>query len=524
MNNYYEVLGISPDASSEEIRRKYLFLVKAWHPDKFQDPTQKARADERMKRINEAYTVLGSPDRRAKYDRERKAYASPPPTSSGQRQANAQSYQSPPASGDHRQPNAQSYRPAPAGNATGRKTVNNIGRFRLLVFIFCLLLVLWTAFTTYQKASTPIPFSTRAEMERQLLGIEQTVVAARETKWAPTAIVVALSTELESRITKLHATETAKLEAPGILASVQPVAATSTELRPTDTPEPVPSRPTITVQLAAATIAPGEDTAMVSIPAGSFWMGAAPGDADANNTEKPAHAVELSAYWIDKTEVTNAMFARFVEETGYRTDAEKLGSGWVLDLSKNNWEETQGADWRHPHGPGSSLDGLEQHPVVQVSWNDAAAYCGWRGARLPTEAEWEKAARGTDGRIYPWGDRPPDGVLANFADLGLGASWSDQTIEDGHQYTAPVGSYRLGASPYGLLDMAGNVWEWVQDWYADDTYQVSLDVNPTGPDSGTAKSLRGGCWGDPARNLRASVRYRFEPDYRIDDFGFRCAR
>jgi serine/threonine-protein kinase len=262
---------------------------------------------------------------------------------------------------------------------------------------------------------------------------------------------------------------------------------------------------------------------MVYVPEGIFTMGSDEGDPDADDDEKPQHEVHLDAFWIDRTEVTNAMFARFVDATGHETDAEKKGSSWAVNPSSQEWEELAGADWQHPNGPSTSLDGLDKHPVVHVSWNDAAAYCQWAGKRLPTEAEWEKAARGTDSRIYPWGDTF-DGRRLNFCDVNCELGWADGEWDDGHTRTAPVGSYRDGASPYGELDMAGNVWEWVADWYAGDYYTTSPDRNPQGPDSGERRVLRGGSWDDYRGRVRAASRSNASPSFSFDIVGFRCAR
>jgi formylglycine-generating enzyme required for sulfatase activity len=258
----------------------------------------------------------------------------------------------------------------------------------------------------------------------------------------------------------------------------------------------------------------------VYVPSGPFEMGSNSGEAE----EKPVHKVTLSAYWIDRTEVTIAMFARFVADAGYKTDAEKDGSSAVFNPQSKQWERTTGANWQHPQGPNSSLSGLDQHPVVHVSWNDAAAYCAWVGARLPTEAEWEKAARGTDGRAYPWGNAAPDGKLVNFADENLAVDGADKSANDGFQFTAPVGSYPAGASPYGALDMAGNVWEWVNDWYGETYFQGSPTDNPQGPATGDYRVLRGGSWNYDGSGMRASLRGRSSPVNRNVSGGFRCAR
>lgn len=257
---------------------------------------------------------------------------------------------------------------------------------------------------------------------------------------------------------------------------------------------------------------------MVYIPGGEFLMGSTNANTAASAQEKPQHAVELDAFWIDQTEVTNAMFEKFVNATSYKTEAEQESWGFT-------WTgRVDGANWQHPQGPDSDLNGLDNHPVVQVSWNDATAYCNWAGRRLPTEAEWEKAARGTDGRKYPWGDGDIAGNLLNFADQNLDVSWANTSIDDGHAFTSPVGSYPAGASPYGVLDMAGNVWEPVGDWYDKAYYTNSPQRNPGGPSSGTDRVTRGGAWGGAARDVSTTYRGWSAPDLRADGQGFRCAQ
>ena len=269
-------------------------------------------------------------------------------------------------------------------------------------------------------------------------------------------------------------------------------------------------------------IAKEDDMPLVFVPAGEFLMGSATDDARADEDEKPQHAVYLDAYWIDQTEVTNAMFARFVAATGYQTDAERQGGGWLWTAA-NRGEFLAGANWQHPHGPSTTIAGLENHPVVQVSWHDAAVYCAWAGRRLPTSAEWEKGARGPNGQTHPWGEAPPAGHLANLADRNLNYPWAEGALDDGHAYTAPVGSYPAGASPYGALDMAGNVYEWVADWYGRDYYSVSPPANPLGPTTGQVREVRGGAWASAGNFLRSAYRNWKEPDRPHDIYGFRCA-
>ena len=282
-------------------------------------------------------------------------------------------------------------------------------------------------------------------------------------------------------------------------------------LTPTITPEP-------TLGIGSKMVNPVDGAVLVYVPEGEFLMGSE--DDDAWNDEKPQHLVYLDAFWLYQHPVTNAQFAAFVDASGQQTTAEEIGWNWVWDGS--NWVQTDGAYWGAPEGPDSSVAGREDHPVVQVSWSDATAYCQWAGGRLPTEAEWEKAARGTDERRFPWGDDPVTGDRANFCDVNCPMDWADKSQDDGYEQTSPVGSYPAGASPYGALDMAGNVWEWVADYYEAGYYRRAPAENPTGPTSGAAHVLRGGSWSSFWGNLRVSNRGWYCPGCWYYINGFRC--
>src|SRR5262245_42409750 len=228
------------------------------------------------------------------------------------------------------------------------------------------------------------------------------------------------------------------------------------------------------------------DTPMVEIPAGEFAMGS--DGVRALEDERPVHRVWVDRFSMDLHEVATAPYAEFLASTHRSPPC--------------YWE-------------GVDLSQLGDRPVIGVDWSDADAYCRWKGKRLPTEAEWEKSARGTDGRLYPWGNQFPRNDLANFA-LGARFSYS--------QVLMPVQSYEQGKSPYGLLHMAGNVWEWVQDWYATNYYEVSPERNPQGPGEGQFKVLRGGSWSDLPKYLLTYGRFKLPSETRNSYTGFRCAK
>jgi serine/threonine protein kinase len=264
--------------------------------------------------------------------------------------------------------------------------------------------------------------------------------------------------------------------------------------------KPTPVLPSITqVPIAEATIVWEKDSSvMVHVPAGEFLMGSSDDDASADGDEKPMHSVYLDEFWIDKFEVTNEQFAHFLNEEG---NQEEDSVSWVN-------VEAEGSNIVYKNGQYEPRSGYEDHPVTYVSWYGARSYCQWAGKRLPTEAGWEKAARGTDGRTYPW----DEGIDCDHA----------QYSECGGQ-TVPVGSKPKGASPYGAEDTAGNAWEWVADPYQRDYYQTAPDRNPQGPNQGPSRVVRGGSWALPQRLARSASRFELIPSVRRDDLGFRCA-
>lgn len=244
---------------------------------------------------------------------------------------------------------------------------------------------------------------------------------------------------------------------------------------------------------------PKDASAMMMVPDGEFIMGS-----DKYSAEQPVQKIFLDQYYIDKYLVTNARFQKFVEATGYETDAEKAGAGLVR--IGRRWKKVPEANWRMPDGL-SSIDGREDSPVSQVSYNDALSYCQWAGKDLPTEAQWEKAARGPEGNEYPWGNEEPDTTTANFDNL-VGT-------------VTPVDKYEKGKSYYGVYDMAGNVYQWTKDWYAKGVQRDAK--NPTGPENGKERVLKGGSFIEGIESLRSANRDRYPPSYSSFLFGFRCA-
>jgi len=313
------------------------------------------------------------------------------------------------------------------------------------------------------------------------------------------------------------------------LPTPQPTPTATVESQPTALPAEAASAPTAAQPAAISTnstaasgneislsLPGGVTMAVLRVPAGDFLMGTdKTKDSNAQDDEQPQHMVSLSDFYIGQQEVTVAQFAAFANAKSYKTTAEQEGSAAVWNGTE--WKDTPGANWKHPRGPASDVGQKQDHPVTCVSWDDATAFCGWlsqhtgQTVRLPTEAQWEKAARGSDGRIYPWGNEVPDDTRSNF----------NQNVKD----TTPVGRYSpKGDSPLGAADMAGNVWEWCADWYDTNIYNnrgTGQVKDPTGPTTGEYRVVRGGAWVDADFGVRSAYRFWYVPRYRLDYLGFR---
>lgn len=254
--------------------------------------------------------------------------------------------------------------------------------------------------------------------------------------------------------------------------------------------------------------------------------------------EGPVHPVELNPFAIDVTCVTVAEFALFVEDTGYRTDAERFGNSAVFHLALRAdeadvigtyglpwWLVVRGADWRHPYGPKSGIDDLLDHPVVHVSYHDALAYCAWTGRALPTEAEWEYAARGgQEGLRFPWGNELEERG-EHHANVWQGEFPNVNSEADGFLTTAPARHYEPNG--FGLYQMAGNVWEWCADWFSPNTYARAPLRNPEGAETGSARVVRGGsylCHHSYCNRYRLSARSSNTPDSSTGNMGFRTVK
>jgi formylglycine-generating enzyme required for sulfatase activity len=414
----YEILDVPPEATEEQIKAAYRILVQLHHPDRLQQVSAAVRAyaEERLKKINQAYHELSDPERRARYD------------------ATWQSARARQAAGFDVDVDAAGYDDAPEWGVPRRRRAPRRPK-------------------TAREREAEAAYEAWAHQEAERYA------AAREAERNRRAADEARAAEARARRAAEEQYPRARLQGSGLVVH----------------------------------FAPGVWTTLVHVPTGTFTMGSdSAADAEAGRAEQPAHAVRLSEYYLGQYPVTNAQYRAFLSATGRE--------------------------------PGPALPaGRDQHPVVNVAWDEAAAFCQWlrratgRMFRLPTEAEWEKAARGTDGRKYPWGneweaDRLNGGAEANGAGAGG---------------TTPVGAHSpAGDSPYGAADMAGNVWEWCHDWFDARLYarREKLRVSdPTGPATGQGYVARGGAFNSPARHTRCAHRNWFYPDTAREDLGFRVA-
>ena len=277
---------------------------------------------------------------------------------------------------------------------------------------------------------------------------------------------------------------------------------------------------------------------MVSLDGGDFRMGSADRWAYPGDGEGPVRRVRVDPFEIAPHAVSNAEFAAFAEATGHVSEAERFGWSFVFGgllpddfpltrgvASAPWWRQVEGADWRHPEGPQSDIGDRTDHPVVHVSWNDAEAYCAWSGERLPTEAEWEYAARGgLEGKVFPWGDELEPGGEHRM-NVWQGDFPRENSCDDGFYGTCPVDAFP--ANGHGLHNTTGNVWEWCADWYSPDFHTRDTRTNPQGPPRGTHRAARGGsylCHHSYCRRYRVAARNAMEPVSTTGNTGFRCVR
>lgn len=404
MKNYYQIMEISRTATQDEIKKQYRFLSQAWHPDKFPTPEQKEKAEEKLKEINEAYSILGNPAKRREYDR-------------------LTDYQQEP----HSEASTQ-YKKSDSKDEQGKEAP--------------------------KRENAPV------KSKNRLTGL-LVVFSAIGVLLCVTLLIFPLINQ---------SSETATLPTNSVLP-------TNTNLAPRATDEVI-TLPSIT---PIATNTSNYIDGMIFIPAGELTMGQ---NNDASN-ETP-HLVNLNDFYIDKYEVTNSMYSKCVN------------TGFCMPPIKSDSPS-------NPFYFGNPE--FDSYPVVYVTWDMANAFCEWREARLPTEAEWEKAARGSDGRIYPWGNEFTEG-RSNFCDINCPREWKNTDYNDGYADTAPIGSFPQGQSPYGVFDMSGNVYEWVVDW--------------SNLESGQDRVIRGGAWSD-SLTTNATSRAKFSSSSAYEFIGFRCA-
>ncbi len=285
----------------------------------------------------------------------------------------------------------------------------------------------------------------------------------------------------------------------------------------------------------------GSTSDMVKLDGGRFLMGTESDEGFPQDGEGPIREVTLDPFWVDRYPVTNEQFQEFVEKTGYVTESERFGWSFVFHLHIPRedyarlvdatapgvewWCKVNGASWKHPEGPDSSVEGREHYPVVHVSWNDADAFAQWAGKRLPTEAEWEYASRGgLEQQTYPWGNElTPNGE--HLCNIWQGEFPHTNTAEDGFVGTAPAQSYPPNG--YGLYNITGNAWEWCHDWFHPAFHITATRLNPVGPMEGSTKVMKGGsylCHKSYCNRYRVAARTSNTPDSATTNISFRCVR
>lgn len=304
--------------------------------------------------------------------------------------------------------------------------------------------------------------------------------------------------------------------------------------------EPAASRTSLSDPAEATASAIGLEHRMIDLPGGEFWMGTDAQEGFPADGEGPVRRVRVAPFSISAHAVTNAQFGRFVSETGYVTEAERFGWTYVFHLFVSEetkrgvvsvpqatpwWYVVQGAYWARPEGPDSDIADRMDHPVVHVSWNDAEAYCKWSGTRLPTEAEWEFAARGgLERKTYPWGDLlKPDGQ--HRCNIWQGKFPVKNNASDGYAGTAPVDAYEPNG--FGLYNVAGNVWEWCADWFSPSYHRTTAAENPKFEQETGKRSMRGGsylCHRSYCNRYRVAARSSNTPDSSSGNCGFRVVR
>lgn len=500
MKDYYQILEVEPDASQEQIKSQYRFLMQAWHPDKFSSPESKAKAEEKSKQINEAYNELGDPTKRKLYDQKishsQKAQDEHTQRERERKQREKEAREKEEAQKRENEAKAQREARERADRERAKRAEEEQAA----------------------RAKAQREAEEKSKPPQQPVYDRKPAIGTTAAKsspfslWQAAALVIlscfalfvgGLGARVLSPSSSAIATMTETVLKMPLVTTEVPVIATKTPLATTEVPVVAVETPRAVKEgLLAA-----EEAKMVLIPEGEFIMGS--DNKEANDDEKPLHKVILSPYYIDQYEVTNAQYERCVDAGACNSPLQSGGSP-----SYDGKQPVRSAYYGNPE--------YSDYPVMYVDWNMANIYCSWRDARLPTEAEWEKAARGTNGYIYPWGNIGFDCSFANYF------GQIDKTCVGD---TTKVGSYESGKSPYGVYDMIGNVYEWVNDWYSETYYQDSPLFNPLGPDSstytnhpGVYRSLRGGEGDIFNENAHAASRNALPPDYAFALIGFRCAR